>query len=250
MEDAAPFLLPCRSASWSGPGMEQTAFRRWEDPDGRERAKVLHSVRSRNLERLAILEEALADCRGQLHDLEARAWSPPAQLPLAVEVDPADDHWARALAAKGRELWQRLEGLAADALEDGHARDLPGVMDIYQEANVEIDRVAGMLELCHEAEAAKAGAKQAASFETEFVAVAAAPASMRAAEVLDVESPHAVGSITGADNSDDILPRNRFDSWRLSNECSTRVDAECVTEISSSGSPSPRRWGAPELAGL
>jgi len=47
---------------------------------------------------------------------------------------------------------RRLEELAADALECGCNRDTMGAMDVFEEANTAVDRMAGLLRRCSDAE--------------------------------------------------------------------------------------------------
>mmetsp|Transcript_110963 Transcript_110963/g.312847 ORF Transcript_110963/g.312847 Transcript_110963/m.312847 type:complete len:229 (+) Transcript_110963:165-851(+) len=73
------------------------------------------------------LEESLASCAGEAHD-----WK------QFITLDCQPFHLLR--------LCSRLESLAADAFQCGCQRNVPGAMDVFEQALVELDSVSDMLQ--------------------------------------------------------------------------------------------------------
>lgn len=90
------------------------------------------------------LEAAMADCEKQLDMLERRA----ADGPRPCDAVGSGEAWVPMLRADCQKLCRRLETLAADALECGCGRNIPGAMDVFEQANAGLERLVGVLEYC------------------------------------------------------------------------------------------------------
>uniref|UniRef100_A0A7S0AH04 Uncharacterized protein n=1 Tax=Pyrodinium bahamense TaxID=73915 RepID=A0A7S0AH04_9DINO len=87
------------------------------------------------------LEEDLALHEGQLRELEHAMMEP-----LDSSAGAQAGHAGR--FAECQELGQRLQEVAATALEAGCSRSVPGAMDIFEQANAAVERVGRLLQRC------------------------------------------------------------------------------------------------------
>uniref|UniRef100_A0A7S0AH65 Uncharacterized protein n=1 Tax=Pyrodinium bahamense TaxID=73915 RepID=A0A7S0AH65_9DINO len=87
------------------------------------------------------LEEDLALHEGQLRELEHAMMEP-----LDSSAGAQAGHAGR--FAECQELGQRLQEVAATALEAGCSRSVPGAMDIFEQANAGVERVGRLLQRC------------------------------------------------------------------------------------------------------
>lgn len=109
----------------------------------------------------ARLEAVMEGCEHRLRELEECASAsglPPLCSSSASEGGPV--HPVLQLASGAQvcvaevvregsfELFQRLEGLAADLLECSCRRDVPGAMEMFEEVSSQLDRVGGLLQQC------------------------------------------------------------------------------------------------------
>lgn len=135
-------------------------------------SRLVHRV---SREQAVNLEEALTFCEDELRGLESRMSSlavlgmeagRAAQPPSAEEgmgdghsngcspCSPRSDRLAclQAWRSDCQATLARLEVLAADALERGCDRSTPGAMDIFEQANVGVEKIAVLLKQCDRAE--------------------------------------------------------------------------------------------------
>jgi len=86
------------------------------------------------------LEESLAILEQQLHMLEDRL-----EARLSNAGPPGEDGLC---FANCQELGRRLQEVAATALECGCSRQVPGAMDVFEQANAMVERVGHLLQHC------------------------------------------------------------------------------------------------------
>lgn len=172
-----------RRASWGHSGDDGCSSKRCESPDGSgapvcweshdaklmrcDSARCISSgERHRSLEKAKSLEAALAACEAQLAVLERRGRSPPWLLPMpSPPAKPGMEDTGNSSKPYGtcnsslrlefKDLGCRLEDIAAEALQCSCSREVPGAMDIFEQANCALDNLARAIEGCRDASMAR-----------------------------------------------------------------------------------------------
>mmetsp|Transcript_52918 Transcript_52918/g.105143 ORF Transcript_52918/g.105143 Transcript_52918/m.105143 type:complete len:400 (+) Transcript_52918:81-1280(+) len=104
------------------------------------------------------LEKALAVCEQQLEEIEQRTQALHVMPVNACETASAAGESApRDMEAASLRLSRDFEEVAAEALELGCSR-VPGAMDVFEQANAGIERIASCLRQCRDVQASAKGA--------------------------------------------------------------------------------------------
>lgn len=147
-----------RRATW-GPGDAKEANASHMPEGGGTDRCSSSEARKWSLAKAENLEATLAAYEQQLSELDGRTRCPSAvPLPSAM-AKPSGGVWdlsvetASTVRLELKDLGCRLEDLAATALQTALHRNVPGAMDVFEQANAALDRLAEAIQRCSSAAA-------------------------------------------------------------------------------------------------